>query len=223
MELIEYLDPDMMMLSLAQRLSRELREALSRRDRALFVVPGGATPGPLFDLMSAADLDWERVDVVPGDERWVPEDHPRSNAAQIRGRLLRSKAASAHLIALYRPLPRPDEALDDLCALLDPLLPIDIALLGMGPDMHVASLFPGAADLAAALATDAPPVVAVTAPGADEPRVSLSARVLRAAYAVHVVIIGTEKRAALLRAQTLPAEIAPVAAVLDHAIVHWAP
>lgn len=221
MDLIEYLDPDMMMLSLAQRLSRELREALSRRERALFVVPGGSTPGPLFDLMSAADLDWEKVDVVPGDERWVDEDHPRSNAAQIRGRLLRSKAASARLLPLYRPLPRPEDAVDELCRLLEPMLPIDVALLGMGTDMHTASLFSGATDLAAALAADAPSVVAVSAPGVPEPRVSLSARVLRDAYAVHVVIIGEEKRAALLRAQKLPAEEAPIAALLGQATVHW--
>ncbi|WP_417628018.1 6-phosphogluconolactonase [Pararhodobacter aggregans] len=222
MDFTEYSDADMMMLSLARILSRDLREALLRRDRALFAVPGGTTPGPVFDMLSAVDIDWDRVDVVPGDERWLPEDHPRSNAGQLRARLLRGKASAAHLLPLWRDLP-PDEGAALAAADLEPLLPIDVALVGMGADMHTASMFPGAPELALALASDAPVVVPITAPDAPEPRVTLSARALKGAFALHVLIVGAEKREALERAQKLSPTEAPINALLSKASIHWAP
>lgn len=222
MDFIEYSDADMMMLSLARILSRDLREALLRRDRALFAVPGGTTPGPVFDMLSAVDIDWDRVDVVPGDERWLPEDHPRSNAGQLRARLLRGKASAANLLPLWRDLP-PDEGAAQVAAELAPLLPVDVALVGMGSDMHTASMFPGAPELALALANDAPVIVPITAPDAPEPRVTMSARVLKGAFALHVLIVGAEKREALERAQKLSPTEAPITALLSKASVHWAP
>lgn len=222
MDFIDYSDSDMLMLSLARILARDLREALARRERALFVVPGGTSPGPVFDMMAAVDLDWSRVDVVPGDERWVPEDHPRSNAGQIRTRLLRGKAAAARLLPLWRDM-SPEQGAAEASAEIEPLLPADVVLLGMGADMHTASLFPGAPELAAALAPDAPLFLPITAPGAPEPRVTMSARALKSAFALHVLITGAEKRAALDRAQKLPPAEAPVHAVLSQASVHWAP
>lgn len=213
MDFLDYPDTDMLMLSLAQTLSRDLRAALTRRERVVFAVPGGTTPGPVFDLLSAIDLDWSRVTVVPGDERCVPADHPRSNAGQIRARLLRGAAAAANFLPLWPADP----------AALEALLPLDVALVGMGEDMHTASLFPGAAALPLALAPDAPALLPIEAPGAPEPRVTLSARVLTSAFALHVLIAGEAKRRALDRAQSLPADQAPIAALLPRATVHWAP
>jgi len=223
MDFVDYPDVDMLMLQLARQVSRDLRDALSRRDRVVFAVPGGSTPGPLFDLLSAVDLEWDRVDVIAGDERWVSEDHPRSNAAQIRTRLMRGHAASARMISLWRPLPAPADAMPEVNAAVEPLLPVDVAIVGMGADMHTASLFPGADNLAVALAEDAPAVVPITAPGVAEPRVTLSARVLKDAYALHVLITGDAKREAMERAAKLKPIDAPIAALLGQASVHWAP
>ena len=221
MELNEYIDADMMMIALASALSRDLRAALGRRERALFCVPGGTTPGPVFDLLAAVELDWSRVDIVLSDERWVPEDHPRSNAALVRRRLFQGPASAARLVPFWRPGMEPAEAAEALSAEIAPLLPLDVALLGMGADMHTASLFPGAARLDLALADDAPTVMAMAVPDQPEPRLSLTAPVLRNAFALHLVITGAEKRAALERAQGADPLDAPVAALLDQAIVHW--
>ena len=60
------------------------------------------------------------------------------------------------------------------------------------------------------------------AEGAPEPRVTLTAPVLRAAVRVHVMITGAEKRAAIEKAAGLPPQEAPIRAVLDQAVVHWA-
>lgn len=223
MNFIEYPDSELMMFDLADVLASELAAALRQNDQASLCVPGGTTPGPVFDVLSGVRLDWDRVTVFLNDERWVPESHERSNARLLKRRLLTGHAAAATFLPLYADAPEPEEAIAALAAAIEPCLPIDVLLLGMGADMHTASLFPGADRLEEALAPDAPILVPMRAPGAGEPRVTLSARVLADAMACHIVITGAEKRVAIEQAEDLPPIEAPVAAVLANATVHWAP
>lgn len=208
--------------ALSGQIADELRAAIAARGRAVLSVPGGTTPAPVFEALAETDLDWSKVYVLLNDERWVDETSPRSNTALLKRSLLTGRAAQAHLLPLYAPMPAPEEALDELSAALSPYLPIDVLLLGMGADMHTASLFPAADLLAEALSEEAPVLMALRAEAAGEPRITLSARVLKAARATHILITGDEKRAALARAQTLPPMLAPVACVLPAATVHWA-
>ncbi len=222
MEFIEYPDREMMMIDLANRIAGELNTCLLQHDWASLAVPGGTTPGPVFDDLSSADLDWARVHVLLTDERWVPEDHERSNTRLLRERLLVDRAAEATYVPLYKPAETPEEVIDELAEAIRPEMPISILLLGMGADMHIASLFPGADKLAEALDRHAPPLMAMRAPGAPEPRITLTAPVLQGAMTTHILITGTEKRAALEAARRKKPIDAPVAAVLGNAIVHWA-
>lgn len=222
MKLVEYADRDLMMIDLANRLAGELENVLVHEDRASLVVPGGTTPGPIFDSLCAADLDWSRVDVMLSDERWVSEHSGRSNTRLVKARLLTNRAAAAHWVPLRADTPEPEAALDDLATAVEACLPISVLLLGMGADMHTASLFPGADRLDAALDADAPVLVAMRAPDVPEPRVTLSAWVLNGAMSKHIVITGADKKAALARAAGLPPREAPVQAVLGGATVHWA-
>jgi len=223
MTLTEYPDRDLMMLDLADTLAGRLADLLRRTDRVSFCVPGGTTPGPVFDVLCEQALDWDRVTVFLSDERWVPEDDPRSNTGLIRARLLTGKAAAARFVPLYAPKASPEAALEDLTMALEPHLPISLLLLGMGADMHTASLFPGADKLNIALSDGAPILLPMRGGGAPEPRVTLTAPVLAGALETHIVITGAEKRAAIDRAATLPVAEAPVRAVLSGATVHWAP
>lgn len=222
MNLVEYPDREALFLGLAGQLAADLVEAVRMNGQASFSVPGGTTPGPVFDTLSGVDLPWDQVAVFLNDERWVAEDSPRSNTRLIRERLLRGPAHRARLVPLYAPAETPEEMLPALADGLAAHLPISVLLLGMGADMHTASLFPGADLLAKALAPDAPVLMALRAEAAGEPRITLTARVLRNAMKTHILITGQDKREALARAQTLPPEQAPVRAVLDHATVHWA-
>lgn len=221
MDIIEYADAEMMMMDLANRLAGELRQSLSARERVSLAVPGGTTPGPIFDSLSAVDLDWGRVDVMLTDERWVPETSERSNTRLLRQRLLTGRAAEARLVPLYAPGDQPEDCLPALEAGVAETLPLDVVLLGMGADMHTASIFPGADRLHEALHGTAH-LVAMRAPGAPEPRVTLSARVLRDAMHRHIVITGTAKRKAIEAARTMTPEEAPVAAILKGSVIHWA-
>lgn len=223
MNLIEYPDRELMMLALADKVASQLRRALEVEERVTLCVPGGTTPGPVFDILSGLDLDWARVWVLLNDERWVDETSPRSNTALLRNRLLRGAAALAHLVPLYAPAETPEERLEELSQGVRAALPLTVLMLGMGADMHTASLFPGADRLAEALAPDAPPVMALRADAAGEPRITLTAPVLRAAMHCHLLITGAEKRAALERAASLSETEAPVRIVLSNATIHWAP
>ena len=211
----------MMMMQLADTLAGELKNALLVHNHVSFAVPGGTTPGPIFDSLCAVDLDWSRVHVMLTDERWVPETSDRSNTRLLRQRLLIENAAAAQYVPLYADAETPEEKLPALAEALTPELPLSVVLLGMGADMHTASIFPGADQLDLALNGD-DRLVAMRAPGAPEPRITLSAQVLKAAISRHLVIIGGEKRAALERAQNLTPEEAPVAAILNGTTVHWA-
>ena len=210
-----------LMAGVAAVIADQLRAALAVGPATLSV-PGGTTPGPVFDALAQTDLDWSRVAVLLNDERWVDETSPRSNTRLLRARLLQGRAAAASLIPLYAPAPEPEDRLDSLALAIAPHLPITVLLLGMGSDMHTASLFPGADRLAEALAPDAPILMALRAAAAGEPRLTLTARVLTAACHIHVLITGADKRAALDRALTLTPTEAPIRVVLDQAHVHWA-
>ena len=222
MRLIAYPDRAQLYHGLAKLLAEGLDAAIAARGHASLSVPGGTTPGPVFDILSQMPLDWAKVAVFLNDERWVGEDCPRSNTGLLRTRLLCGPAAKAKLVPLYAPSAQPEDQLAALAEGLAPHLPISVLLLGMGADMHTASLFPGADLLTQALAADAPPLMALRAEAAGEPRVTLTAPVLQVAEAIHILITGAEKRAAIERARDLPPELAPIRAVLDNATVHWA-
>ena len=224
MKLVEYTDSEVMWMALSQAITGELKAMLLHEDRASIAVPGGTTPGPLYDVLHDVSLDWGRVDVMLTDERWVAEDHPRSNTAMLRDRLFRGAAAAANLVPLRADTDTPEESLGALTHAVRGCLPLTVVLLGMGEDMHTASLFPRADKLATALSPKAPALVAMRAPGADEPRITLSARALNGAMSKHLVIVGDAKRSALEKAVEIgDAFQAPVSAVMDDLTVHWAP
>lgn len=218
----EYVSRDVLLKTLTDVIAGQLHAALSEKGKAVFSVPGGSSPGPVFDALSQTDLDWPNVQVVLNDERWVPEDHDRSNTRLLHERLLVNKASSAGYLPLYAPFDTPEEGLPQLNAAIESALPIDVLLLGMGGDMHTASLFPGADKLTESLASDAPILLPMRAPGAPEPRITLSARVLNGASHKHILIFGADKRRALDDSQSLPLEEAPVRSVSDGAEIHWA-
>ncbi|MCV3270888.1 6-phosphogluconolactonase [Roseobacter sinensis] len=218
----ENADRDMAIMNVAHAITSDLRKCLLQHEVASFAVPGGTTPGPIFDAMSSVEIDWARVHVMLTDERWVPEDHPRSNAGLVKARMLTGNAAAAKFIPFYREGLSAAEAAPQLSEALADKMPISVLLLGMGADMHTASLFPGAPGTEAAMARDAPLLCAVTPADQPEPRITFSAAALDGAMDKHLVIFGEDKRAAFEKAQSLPPADAPISAVISGGIVHWA-
>lgn len=222
-QFIDYPNRDLLVTDLANKLAEDLRDVLANKDRASLIVPGGGTPGVIFDVLCDANIDWASVDVMLSDERWVPETSERSNTKLLRKRLLVNRAAAARFVPLYLPYSEPEEALKELKQSCRYVLPISVLLLGMGTDMHTASIFPGADRLEEALDVDAPILLPMRAEGANEPRVTLTAPVLNGAVKKHLVIFGEEKRTAFEAAKSSLVRDAPVRAIIKDLMVHWAP
>lgn len=138
--------------ALAEEIASRLKKAVSARGKALLAVSGGRSPKLMFEHLSRKDLDWSSVVVTLVDERWVDEDHTDSNAKLVREFLLVGPAAAATLVSFKNDADTPEAGRTTCEAALRALpLPFDVVVLGMGDDGHTASLFPEAAELAAAL------------------------------------------------------------------------
>ncbi len=222
MNIVDYPDREMLVMNVANVLASELRKCLLMHEFASFVVPGGTTPGPIFQMMSDTELDWSRVHVMLTDERWVGEENSHSNAKLVKEHLLTGNAAAAKFMPYHREGKTAAEGAAEVADTLEGQFPISLLLLGMGADMHTASLFPGADGLEAAMAPRAPLLCPIKPKDQDMERVTLPAHVLKGAMSTHLVIYGEDKRAALEKAQSLPPEEAPIAAVLGAGTVHWA-
>ena len=219
---LEYNHREDLISSVAQILASDLTASIKDRKNAIFSVPGGSTPGPIFDKLCEFDLDWKRVSIILNDERWVPEGSERSNTNLLRERLLIKKAALATYISMYSGALTPELGIPQLQKRIERNLPISVLLFGMGEDMHTASLFPGGDNLEQALSSNAPTLLSMRARGALEARITLTAQVLNSSIIKHLVIFGQEKRAAFEKAIDLPNSIAPISAILPGASVHWA-
>ena len=221
-DFLEYNHREELVSSVAQILASDLNSSIQNRKNVIFSVPGGNTPGPIFDQLCDFDLDWKKVSIILNDERWVPEHSERSNTKLLRERLLIKKAALAKYISMYSGALTPELGIPKLKELIERNLPISVLLFGMGTDMHTASLFPGGDNLEEALSNNAPILLPMRAAGALEARVTLTAQVLNSSRFKHLVIFGDEKRAAVEKAIDLPNSIAPISAILPGASVHWA-
>lgn len=217
--------------ALAAGIAAVLAGGLATQGSATLAVSGGSTPKLLFRHLSQADIDWAKVTVVLVDERWVPETSERSNARLVRENLLRAHAAAAHLEPFYIEGLDALEAVAELSQRFGSMpRPFDAVILGMGTDGHTASFFPGGNRLKAAIdpnGSDA--VLAMEAPGAGEPRVTLTLPRLADARFLALHIEGEDKREVLQQALADgPVEDMPVRAVLrapreEPLQVFWAP
>ena len=123
----------------------ELLAEQARRGGSI-VLTGGSTPGKAYERAAEREPDWGRVTLWWGDERCVPPDDDRSNYKLAKDTLLDRLEAQPHAIHRIRGEAEPVEAaaeLDDALAGAE----LDFLLLGLGPDGHMASLFPGSPQL----------------------------------------------------------------------------
>jgi 6-phosphogluconolactonase len=218
-----FTDRHALAVALAERVADCLSQAIAERGHALLAVSGGSTPALFFDCLARAELDWSKVQVTLVDERWVAESDERSNARLVRARLLQHAAAAALLVPLYSPESTPEAGQPIVARRIEALpLPFDVVILGMGLDGHTASFFPGGDRLDEALdpATDEA-VLPMRAPGAGEPRITLSLATLLKTRALFVHIEGKAKRRVLTDAQLGlgPGASYPIRAVLDQTAV----
>lgn len=192
MQWFEFSDAPAAAAALAATVAQRLSVAIRRDGQAVLAVSGGKSPVPFFHALRSQPLDWSRVQITLVDERFVPADHPDSNAALVREHLLQDAAAAA------RFLPLVGDASDDVVELAAANAAYQhptVAVLGMGEDGHTASLFPGATALADGLDLSRTlPLLAVQPLTAPHLRFSMSKAALLACDSLILSIQGAGKR-----------------------------
>ena len=208
-------DLDALSHAAADELATLVRAAVVDRGTCSIALSGGSTPKRLFELFAQAGRDalpWEHIDLWWGDERTVPPDHADSNYRMTRETLIDPLGlAASHVHRIAGELADHDAAARsysrELVTALGSPPTFDLVLLGMGPDGHTASLFPGSP----ALEETSRWVVAnpVTSPlvHGTATRITLTAPAINAARHIRFLVAGADKAAAL--AQILEGEHDP--------------
>ena len=223
----DFRDKQQLAEALAEAVAGNLKAGAKSRGAASLAVSGGSTPARFFEALSQrADVPWDKVTVTLVDERWVDENSDRSNGRLVKANLLQGRAAAANFVPLYQGGADPDADAAGMAQRQVPQ-PFDAAILGMGNDGHTASFFPGGDNLAEALTAEGP-IVAIRAPGAGEPRVTLTLKTLLASKALYLHIEGEEKVETLKQAEAEgPIEAMPVRAILRQTqtplTIYWCP
>lgn len=185
----------------ADWLADALRDAIARRGSAVFMGSGGRTPGPIYETLSQADLDWQQVHVGLCDERWVDVDHPASNGAMMARTLLQNEAAAASYTPMKITGDDPFAAVREVDELYQEAGLTDVMLLGMGPDAHTLSWFAGGRGYDDAIDSDTTSTVAAVeavesdVTGPNLLRMTLTQPCVAYARNILLLITGEDKRA----------------------------
>ena len=195
----------------------QIQAATLRSGHCTIALAGGGTPKPLYEALSTQDLQWEKIHVFWGDERYVSADHPDSNQLMARLAWLDKvdiPATNIHPMSTDGDSPAADaqkheEHLREFFKVGVGEFPqFDIILLGIGDDAHTASLFPHTEALQI---TDR----LVTVGSKDgHPRITFSAPLINHAHCVMFLVSGASKKPALAQifspvadAMTYPARL----------------
>jgi len=216
--------------SVAQRaaahIARQLRSAREQRGVAHLALSGGTTPGRTYELLGGERRELEAVEVWFADERCVPPEDPESNYRLASETLLAGGAIPARLVHRMHGEAGPEEGARRYAEELVRRVPahelgtpvpagggpagpplLDVIVLGIGPDGHVASLFPSAATLDAG-----GQAVCLGVTGAPKPppeRITLSLAVLRAARECVLLATGASKADAVAAMLAQPSRHVP--------------
>lgn len=195
----EFTTADAQISAMAEVIIEALNDGIVERGRGCLAVSGGNSPKPLYQALAQSDLDWEKIDIVMVDDRFVPLGHKASNETMIRENLLVGEAEKATFWPLY--------AEGELAAVANQraqewkdLPSPDCAVMGMGSDGHTASWFPDADGLDNALAPTSNVVVPVIAKKSEVTgdfleRLTVSYGYLRDCPVRLLLMSGAEKRA----------------------------
>jgi 6-phosphogluconolactonase len=195
------LDAELVAERAAAHIQRALGDARQQRGVAHLALSGGTSPGRTYELLSRAPELLENVEIWFADERCVPPEDEESNYRLARETLLDRAGLAEQRVHRMEGELGPEEGARHYAALLREQGPgveepggvpaLDLIVLGIGPDGHVASLFPGASTL------DAPADVLCLgvsdSPKPPPERITLSMSVLRAARECLLVASGAGK------------------------------
>ena len=183
----------------ADLMASHINDARMRSADVHIAVAGGSTPQRAYELLADMQGTWAHVHLWLGDERCVPADHEDANQRMVDESLLSQLRSSEgpHLHPVRGELQPEDAAWlygRDIARAMGDRPVFDLVLLGLGPDGHTASLFPGHP---AARAAHAPVIGVRESPKPPPERITLTLPVLERARFTLLLATGAEKREAL--------------------------
>ncbi|EGF91270.1 6-phosphogluconolactonase [Asticcacaulis biprosthecium C19] len=184
----------------ADVIADTLQAAVADRGKALWIGCGGSTPKPIYESLTTLDLDWDRITLAQVDERFVPTDDTNSNTRMMR-EALEPVLDDMDFMTLIQDLSSAQACADKAEARFLELgggaAPVfDIALMGMGPDAHYASIFPHHAINGEVYGTDRIVLPVAPTDGSLEPvlpRITLSVPALNRSRKIIFFITGATK------------------------------
>ncbi|MEA3290842.1 MAG: 6-phosphogluconolactonase [Pseudomonadota bacterium] len=190
-------DADAVARAACDRIVEAAENVIAGRDTFSLVLAGGRTPERAYRLLAETDQQWSRWQLYFGDERCLPADHPQRNSAMAARALTDRMPISPQQV---HPIPAElgaEEAAQIYAREIEPALPFDLVLLGLGEDGHTASLFPGR------IHPEKEIVVPVhSAPKPPPDRVSLNTGTLGQCRRLLFLVTGESKRDAVRRWQS---------------------
>ncbi len=193
-----YTDKAALVTAATDQVIELIRAAIAARGRCSIALSGGSTPKPLYQALAQTDLPWDHLYIYWGDERYVPATHADSNAKMTYETWLNHVAIpAANIYTVPTDTDSPQTSAEQYQQVLATSFdttdtPIfDIILLGMGDDGHTASLFPHTSAL-----NETERWVTV-GQKADQPRITLTTRVINQARHVMFLVAGANKQSAL--------------------------
>ncbi|MGW0117284.1 6-phosphogluconolactonase [Streptomyces sp. NPDC003327] len=236
-QLVVHRDKELMAEAAAARLITRIVDAQASRGAASVVLTGGRNGNGLLAALGTAPardaIDWSRLDLWWGDERFLPEGDPERNVTQARAALFDRvplDPARVHAMpASDGPYGNDADAAaaayaEELAAAAGPgdhggVPTFDVLMLGVGPDTHVASLFP---ELPAVRETERTVVGVHGAPKPPPTRISLTLPAIRAAKEVWLLAAGEDKAKAAAIALSGAGEVqAPAAGARGRSRTLW--
>jgi 6-phosphogluconolactonase len=201
-EIIVVADPTELAEAAAEWIMKRVRATLADQGHCSLMLTGGSTPGRVYERLAAEPaFPRARVTYYLGDERCVPPTDPESNYRLALETLFPDGPPAGTVIHRMRGEdPEADKAAADYAALVPDI--VDVLLLGVGPDGHVASLFPGSN----ALHEGRHKALAVIGPKPPPRRLTVTPPVIRSARHVLVMATGAAKAPVLARALREPVD-----------------
>lgn len=208
-------DPEAVAIRAATEIARHLHDAIDRRGRAHLALSGGSTPRRAYELLAKQVDSWEGVHIWFADERCVPPEDEQSNYLMAAQALLAHIALPPERVHRMRGELGPREGAKLYAAELRAHVPaagaqppvLDLIVLGIGPDGHVASLFPEAATLDAG--QQAICLGVHDSPKPPPRRITLSLAMLQAARRCVLLATGQRKADAITAAMARPSRHVP--------------
>lgn len=216
-----YEDAELLAQALTQQILTEAENAIKKTGAFHFITAGGSTPNRCYELLSAAQADWQNWHIYMGDERVLPFLNAERNSQALLNHWLSNNDIPVKQIHFINTEAGLQKSAEYYAELIESVASFDLCLLGMGEDGHTASLFPGheTGESVSVIGEQKLVITETNSPKPPAQRVSLNYSAFTKVNTVIKVVTGASKVEAIQ--QWLEGEPLPIAKVSGQTTSIW--